>query len=79
MMALDQVSLRSAKAPRALSLLAFDGVLTMRGKAQATLVLEEAILDIVEERAPITVRVASAYALFVRERRQCARREPSGL
>ena len=54
-------------------------VLTMRGKAQATLVLEEAILDIVEERAPITVRVASAYELFVRERRQCARREPSGL
>ena len=38
-----------------------------------------AIFDIVEERAPITVRVASAYALFVRERRQCARREPSGL
>ena len=31
-------------------------VLTMSGKAQATLVLEEAILDIVEERAPITVR-----------------------
>ena len=26
-----------------------------------------AILDIVEERAPITVRVTSAYALFVRE------------
>ena len=53
-------------------------VLTMSGKAQATPVLEEAILDIVEERAPITVR-GVCYALFVRERRQCARREPSGL
>jgi hypothetical protein len=38
----------------------------MRGKAQATLVLEQAILDIVEERAPITVR-GVCYALFVRE------------
>jgi hypothetical protein len=38
----------------------------MRGKARATLALEEAILDIVEERAPITVR-GVCYALFVRE------------
>ena len=38
----------------------------MRGKAQATLVLEQAILEIVEERAPITVR-GVCYALFVRE------------
>ena len=38
----------------------------MRGKAQATLLLEQAILDIVEERAPITVR-GVCYALFVRE------------
>ena len=38
----------------------------MRGKAQATLALEQAILDIVEERAPITVR-GVCYALFVRE------------
>ena len=38
----------------------------MRGKAQATLVLEQAILDIVEERAPITVR-GVCYALFVRQ------------
>jgi hypothetical protein len=37
----------------------------MRGKAQATLVLEHAIFDIVEERAPITVR-GVCYALFVR-------------
>jgi hypothetical protein len=34
----------------------------MRGKAQATLVLEQAILAIVEERAPITVR-GVCYAL----------------
>ena len=38
----------------------------MRGKAEATLVLEQAILDIVEERAPITVR-GVCYALFVRK------------
>ena len=38
----------------------------VRGKAQATLVLERAILDIVEERAPITVR-GVCYALFVRK------------
>ena len=38
----------------------------MRGKAQATLVLEQAILEIVEERAPITVR-GVCYALFVRK------------
>jgi len=38
----------------------------MRGKAQATLVLEQAIFDIVEERAPITVR-GICYALFVRK------------
>jgi hypothetical protein len=37
----------------------------MRGKAQATVVLEQAILDIVGERAPITVR-GVCYALFVR-------------
>ena len=37
----------------------------MRGKAKATLVLEEAILEIVEERKPLTVR-GVAYALFVR-------------
>src|SRR5262249_54670342 len=37
----------------------------MRGKAEATLVLEQAILHIVEERAPITVR-GVCYALFVR-------------
>jgi hypothetical protein len=37
----------------------------MRGKAQATLLLEQAILEIVEERAPITVR-GVGYALFVR-------------
>lgn len=36
----------------------------MRGKAQATLMLEQAILDIVEDRAPITVR-GVCYALFV--------------
>jgi hypothetical protein len=35
----------------------------MRGKANATLVLEEAILEIVEERAPITVR-GVCYPLF---------------
>jgi hypothetical protein len=38
----------------------------MRGPAAATLALEEAILEIVEERAPITVR-GICYALFVRE------------
>ena len=38
----------------------------MRGKAQATLDLEAAIVEIVEERAPITVR-GIAYALFVRD------------
>jgi hypothetical protein len=38
----------------------------MRGKANATLVLEEAILEIVEERAPITVR-GVCYALFTRQ------------
>ena len=38
----------------------------MRGKAEATLVLEQAILDIVKERAPITVR-GVCYALFVRK------------
>jgi hypothetical protein len=38
----------------------------VRGKAQATLELEEAILEIVEERAPITVR-GICYALFVRK------------
>jgi hypothetical protein len=37
----------------------------MGGKAQATLVLEQAILAIVEERAPIMVR-GVCYALFVR-------------
>jgi hypothetical protein len=37
----------------------------LRGKSKTTLVLEEAILDIVEERKPITVR-GIAYALFVR-------------
>jgi hypothetical protein len=37
----------------------------MRGKAEATLVLEEAILEIAAERRPITVR-GIAYALFVR-------------
>jgi hypothetical protein len=36
----------------------------MRGKAKATLALEQAILAIVEERAPITVR-GVCYALFV--------------
>ncbi len=36
----------------------------MRGKAHATVVLEQAILDIVEERHPITVR-GVCYALFV--------------
>ena len=36
----------------------------MRGKAQATLELEQAILEIVEERAPITVR-GVGYRLFV--------------
>ena len=52
----------------------------MRGKARETLVLERAILDIVEERAPITVR-GVCYALFVRERRQCSTSlaSPSGL
>ena len=39
--------------------------LAVRGKAQATLDLEAAIVEIVEERAPITVR-GVAYALFVR-------------
>jgi len=38
----------------------------MRGPAAATLALEEAILEIVEERAPITVR-GICYALFVRK------------
>jgi hypothetical protein len=38
----------------------------MRGKAPATLLLEQTILDIVEERAPITVR-GICYALFVRK------------
>jgi hypothetical protein len=38
----------------------------MRGKAQATLEMEQAILDIVEERAPITVR-GVCYALFVQK------------
>ena len=38
----------------------------MRGKAQATLALEKAIIDIVEERSPITVR-GVCYALFVRQ------------
>src|SRR5262245_22304794 len=38
----------------------------MRGEARATLALEEAILDIVEERAPITVR-GVCYSLFVRQ------------
>lgn len=37
----------------------------MRGKAKSTLLLEEAILEIVEERAPITVR-GVCYALFAR-------------
>ena len=37
----------------------------MRGKSATTLALEAAILDIVEERAPITVR-GVAYALFTR-------------
>lgn len=37
----------------------------MRGKAKSTLALETAILEIVEERAPITVR-GVAYALFTR-------------
>jgi hypothetical protein len=37
----------------------------VRGKAGATLILEQAILEIVEERAPITVR-GICYALFVR-------------
>ena len=36
-----------------------------RGKAPATLALEVAIVEIVEERRPITVR-GIAYALFVR-------------
>src|SRR5215471_12642852 len=36
----------------------------MRGKAKATLRLEKAILKIVKERAPITVR-GVCYALFV--------------
>jgi hypothetical protein len=38
----------------------------MRGPAAATLAREEAILEIVEERAPITVR-GICYALFVRK------------
>jgi hypothetical protein len=38
----------------------------MRGKVPVTLLLERAILDIVEERAPITVR-GVCYALFVRQ------------
>jgi hypothetical protein len=38
----------------------------MRGKAETTLILEQAILEIVEERAPITVR-GICYALFVRK------------
>jgi hypothetical protein len=38
----------------------------MRGKAAATLQLERAILEIVEERKPITVR-GVCYALFVRQ------------
>ena len=52
----------------------------MRGTAQATLVLEQAILEIAEERPPITVR-GVCYALFVRERRQCSTSlaSPSGL
>lgn len=37
-----------------------------RGKAKSTIVFENAILDIVAERAPITVR-GVAYALFTRE------------
>ncbi len=42
-----------------------DGGPNRRGKAKATLALESAILDIVAERAPITVR-GVCYALFVR-------------
>lgn len=38
----------------------------MRGKAKATLALESAILEIVAERAPITVR-GVCYALFTRQ------------
>jgi hypothetical protein len=38
---------------------------SVRGKSATTLALEAAILDIVEERAPITVR-GVAYALFTR-------------
>jgi hypothetical protein len=38
---------------------------TTRGKAKSTIIFEQAILQIVEERAPITVR-GVAYALFTR-------------
>lgn len=38
----------------------------MRGRAQATLALEKVILNIVEQRAPITVR-GVCYALFVQQ------------
>ena len=48
------------------------------GAAQALASRVKVIIHVVEERAPITVR-GVCYALFVRERRQCARREPSGL
>ena len=36
----------------------------MRGRSKATLIIEAAIQDIVEERKPITVR-GVCYALFV--------------
>ncbi|MEF8729156.1 MAG: hypothetical protein V5B34_13225 [Accumulibacter sp.] len=43
-----------------------NGAVVRRGKSSATRRLEKAILDIVEERSPITVR-GVCYALFTRE------------